>query len=140
MDVEIRVKRIYDEAAADDGLRVLVERLWPRGMSKERAAVHLWLREIAPSVQLRRWFGHDPSRWTEFRRRYRRELDAREEAVELILERCGRSAVTLLYSARDRERNSAVVLGEYLAERKSRRAGARPERSPIEAQAHKRKP
>lgn len=110
----LRLKRIYEPAAKEDGARVLVDRVWPRGISKEDAALTLWLKEIAPSTTLRKWFGHDPVRWAEFQRRYRAELDANEAAVER-LEDCLRSGpVTLLYAARDPEHNQAVALADYL--------------------------
>lgn len=107
-------KRVYEPVAATDGQRVLVDRLWPRGLSKEAAALDAWLRELAPSSELRQWFQHDPSKWPEFRRRYFSELDAHPEALEplLGLERPG--TVTLLYSAKDEAHNNAVALTEYL--------------------------
>ncbi len=116
----IRLKRVYEPAARSDGLRFLVERLWPRGVT--RAALHLeaWLQDVAPSTALRRWFAHEPSKWREFRRRYRAELDERSEAWQRILAAARRGPVTLLYSARDGDRNSAVVLAEYLQDRGAR--------------------
>ena len=113
----MRLRRIYEPAQADDGLRVLVDRLWPRGLKKEQAAVDLWLKEAAPSDELRRWFGHQSERWEEFRRRYRQELEAAPEALSPLLERLrAGEAVTLLYAARDEARNNAVVLREYREE------------------------
>ncbi|MBB2155003.1 DUF488 domain-containing protein [Gluconacetobacter diazotrophicus] len=110
----IRVRRIYDPPEPAEGARVLVDRLWPRGMSKARAALTLWLKDIAPSTELRLWFGHDPERWTEFQRRYRAELKANPAAVEQV-ERLGRQGpVTLLYAAHDPDHNEAVVLADYL--------------------------
>jgi uncharacterized protein YeaO (DUF488 family) len=113
----IVVKRVYDPPAQADGFRVLVDRLWPRGLSRERARVDLWLREIAPSEGLRRWFAHDPTRWEEFRRRYREELKDRGELLRRLkgLE-AEHGVLTLLYAARDREHNNAIVLREVLAE------------------------
>lgn len=109
------VKRAYEPAESADGYRVLVDRLWPRGISKERAALDAWDKEIAPSTELRKWFGHDPKKWDGFRKRYEHELD---EQDELIGELCelgkGRHKVTLVYGARDTEHNEAVVLQEYL--------------------------
>ena len=105
----IRVKRIYEAVGPEDGLRVLVDRLWARGLSKERARVDRWMREIAPSAALRRWFQHDPGRYAEFARRYRQELEGNPALAELKeLSRTG--VITLLYAARDREYNNAVVL------------------------------
>lgn len=112
----IRVKRVYEPASPADGARYLIERLWPRGMKKEALAMQGWLREIAPSAELRRWFAHDPAKWDEFQRRYRRELGARQEICRPLLDAARRGALTLLYSAHDREHNSAVVLKSYLEE------------------------
>lgn len=107
-------KRIQDGAATDDGIRVLVDRLWPRGMSKERASLDLWLKEIAPSTDLRKWFAHDPEKWEAFKARYFAELDASPAVVER-LSALGRTArVTLLYSARDEQHNNAAALCDYL--------------------------
>ncbi|MEM0183994.1 MAG: DUF488 family protein, partial [Thermoproteus sp.] len=109
----IKIKRVYEEPSPDDGVRVLVDRLWPRGLSRERAKVDYWLKEVAPSDELRRWFGHDPERWEEFKERYWRELDSKREAVEELVALVRSNAVvTLLYAARDRERNNAVALRE----------------------------
>lgn len=113
----IRIKRVYEPAARGDGRRVLVERLWPRGIRKEALAADEWVKEVAPSTPLRQWFGHRVERWDEFRRRYRHELRANRAAWAPILAASTRGPVTLLYSARDPEHNSAVVLREYLFER-----------------------
>lgn len=113
----VTVKRVYEAPAATDGARFLVERLWPRGVRKDALALAGWLKDIAPSEGLRRWFGHDPSKWEEFRRRYFEELDRNREALRPIMEAVARGGATLLYSARDREHNSAVALAEYLAKR-----------------------
>ena len=116
----LRLKRAYEAPSEADGTRVLVERLWPRGMTKEAAALDLWLKEVAPSGELRRWYGHDPARWAEFRRRYEAELrgggaaEARQRLEALCRE--GRT-VTLVFAARDEARNSAVVLRDVLEER-----------------------
>ena len=110
----IKVKRVYEPAEPGDGTRLLVERLWPRGIKKEALAMDEWLKEVAPSSQLRRWFRHDPARWKEFRRRYFAELDGRPDAWEPIRESARRGTVTLLYSARDTEHNNAVALRAYL--------------------------
>lgn len=118
----IRVKRVYDPPESDDGMRFLVERLWPRGLSKVALCIDGWLRDVAPSHELRRWFGHDPKRWEEFRRRYFAELDARPEAWRPLLEAAARGNVTLLFSARDTEHNNAVALRDYLLARLSEMA------------------
>ena len=103
----IRLKRVYEEPATDDGLRVLVERLWPRGLSKERAAVDVWIKDVAPSPELRRWFNHDPARWDEFRRRYRAELGQKKDVVEELRQKCKGQTVTFVYAAHDDEHNGA---------------------------------
>ncbi|MEM0482190.1 MAG: DUF488 domain-containing protein [Nitrososphaerota archaeon] len=114
-----KIKRAYDKPAKDDGYRVLVDRIWPRGLSKESARIDLWMREIAPSTGLRKWFGHDPSKWPVFKARYEKELDSKSAFIEdlLNLEKM-HGVVTLLYGARDTEHNNAVVLKEYLETRK----------------------
>lgn len=112
----IRLKRAYDPAAEHDGARVLVDRLWPRGVSKVRAALTLWCRDVAPSTELRQWFGHDPVRWEEFRRRYRAELRANDGAVATLRDLARQGPVTLIYAARDERHNEAVVLRELLME------------------------
>ena len=112
----IALKRAYEEADANDGTRVLVDRLWPRGLSKERARVDAWLKEVAPSDELRRWFGHDPDKFAEFRKRYEAELasESGKEAVTKLRELVKRGHVTLLFAARDMEHNNAVVLRDVL--------------------------
>jgi uncharacterized protein YeaO (DUF488 family) len=112
--VSLAIKRVYDAPAKSDGYRVLVDRLWPRGVSKERAMLDLWLKEIAPSTELRKWFGHDAKRWSEFQRRYRAELRANREAVDKLRGLAERRRVTLLYGARDGHHNEAVVLRDYV--------------------------
>jgi uncharacterized protein YeaO (DUF488 family) len=114
MALDIEIKRIYDPPAAGDGYRVLVDHVWPRGVSKERARLDEWARELAPSDELRRWFDHRPERFEEFRARYRRELEARAEQVEKLRDRAREGSLTILYAARDREHNNAVVLAELL--------------------------
>ena len=111
--LDVRVRRIYDPPG-EDGQRVLVDRLWPRGITRERAALEAWVPELAPSPALRRWFGHDPERWVEFRRRYRTELLAQAAGLERLRESAARGPVTLLYGARDPEHNHALVLREVL--------------------------
>jgi uncharacterized protein YeaO (DUF488 family) len=130
----IRIKRTYEPRARADGRRILVERLWPRGMKREALQMDAWMKEVAPSTQLRKWFGHRPDRWQEFRRRYKKELRANPGAWSSILDVSKRGAVTLLYSAHDLEHNGAVVLREYLMVRsrarpKAKRAKARSSRS-----------
>ncbi len=117
----IRVKRVYDEPEKLDGSRILVDRMWPRGLSKEAAAVDLWLKDVAPSTSLRKWFGHKAERWSEFKRRYARELDSEESAAALEEIRAKtRKTATLLFAARDCEHNNAIALREYLAAKKKR--------------------
>ena len=111
---EVAIKRVYEPPADGDGQRVLVDRLWPRGLSKDKADVALWLKEIAPSTELRKWFGHDPEKWPEFQKRFRAELDDNAEAVKELRGLIAKGKVTLLYSAHDEEHNNAVVLAEYL--------------------------
>ena len=110
----IRLKRVQDPIEEGDGLRVLVDGLWPRGVRKADAGVDLWLREIAPSAELRTWYGHDPRRWDEFRRSYRAELTSKQELLADLRAKTRESPVTLLFAARDRERNNAVVLKAVL--------------------------
>lgn len=111
---QIRIKRVYDAAGPDDGVRVLVDRLWPRGLPKAEAAVECWAKDIAPSNELRRWFGHDPKKWDEFQRRYRAELKSQDAALRELIGRCGKRPITLLYAAKDTEHNQAVVLKQVL--------------------------
>lgn len=114
---EVKIKRVYDTPDGDDGTRILVDRLWPRGLTKERACVDLWLKDIAPSTELRKWFGHDPAKWEQFRERYHRELEANVNLVSLLKEKLKGGAVTLLFAAKDAEHNEAVVLQEWLNRR-----------------------
>lgn len=117
--MSITIKRVYDKAEPSDGCRALVDGMWPRGVSKARAAVDGWYRELAPSRDLRRWFGHDPARWREFRRRYFEELDAADpESLETLRRHARESGLTLVFAARDREHNNAVALRDYLEERR----------------------
>lgn len=110
----IAIKRVYEPAADSDGQRVLVDRLWPRGVRKEDARLDEWLKEIAPSDELRKWFGHDPERWTEFQKRYREELKGKGEALEQLRALTAKGKVTLLFGAHDEKHNNAVVLADYL--------------------------
>jgi uncharacterized protein YeaO (DUF488 family) len=112
--VAVRIKRAYDAAEPGDGYRILVDRLWPRGVSKEQARLDEWAKGLAPSPELRRWFGHEPARFAEFRRRYRDELAAREQELQALRRRARGGTVTLVYGARDTEHNGAVVLAELL--------------------------
>ncbi len=111
---QIRIKRTYEPPSARDGARVLVDRIWPRGLKKSDAAISRWLKEIAPSTALRTWFGHDPARWEEFRRRYQAELEGKGALLEELREMATERPLTLLYSARDEAHNQAVVLREML--------------------------
>ena len=115
MSREIKLKRVYEKPEKSDGTRILVDRLWPRGLTKEKAAVDLWLKEIAPSTELRKWFGHDPKKWRSFRSRYETELKQHGDELKLIKEKTKSGTVTLLYGARDQEHNEAIVLKELLA-------------------------
>ena len=113
----LKTKRVYEPAEASDGIRFLVERLWPRGIKKEELKMETWLKDAAPSPALRKWFGHDPDKWDEFQRRYRAELESNPDAWQPILQAAKQGNVTLLYSARDTEHNSAVLLKEFVETR-----------------------
>ena len=113
----IQIKRVYDPPARTDGVRLLVERLWPRGLKKEAAKLDGWLREVAPSTELRKWFSHDPAKWPEFQRRYAAELDRHPEAWQPILDTARKGDVTLLFSSHDAEHNNVVALKAYLETR-----------------------
>lgn len=112
--MKIRTKRVYDAVSADDGFRVLVDRLWPRGMTKERLGADAWMKELAPSTELRKWFKHETPSWTEFKRRYFRELSEKKDTLDGLRQAIEKGRVTLLYSAQDRDRNHAVALKEFL--------------------------
>jgi uncharacterized protein YeaO (DUF488 family) len=112
--MEIKLKRVYEKSAKEDGTRILVDRLWPRGLTKLKANVDIWLKEIAPSTELRKWFHHDPEKWDEFKKRYRRELENKEELIEALKKELKAGTVTLLYGAKDEEHNEALVLKELL--------------------------
>ncbi len=113
---KLRLKRVYEAPAESDGLRILADRLWPRGLKKEKAAIALWLKDLAPSHDLRHWFGHDPARWLEFQRRYHQELKARPGALAPLRQALQHhETVTLLYAARDEQHNNAVALRNFLA-------------------------
>jgi uncharacterized protein YeaO (DUF488 family) len=115
--MSLATKRVYEPVSTKDGIRILVDRLWPRGLSKERAAVDLWLKAIAPSTELRQWFGHEPAKWPGFRRKYFAELATHPDEVQQIRALAKRRRVTLVYGARDAERNDAVALLDYLESR-----------------------
>jgi len=110
----IKLKRVYEPVEEEDGVRILVERLWPRGMKKEDANITLWLKDIAPSPELRKWYGHDPDKWPEFKKRYRQELKENKEIVSELREKAKEHVITFVYAAKDEERNSALVLKEFL--------------------------
>jgi uncharacterized protein YeaO (DUF488 family) len=116
MPIEVRARRVYDEPDPGDGYRVLIDHVWPRGVSKERAHLDEWARELAPSDELRKWFDHVPARFGEFRTRYRKELAAHGEQIELLRDRARSGPVTIVYAARDTEHNNAVVLAELIRE------------------------
>ena len=111
----MKIKRVYEKPEKDDGIRILVDRLWPRGLTKEKAGIDLWLKDIAPSTELRKWFGHDPVKWKEFRKRYSNELKKNEEQVSLLKDKMKKGTVTLVYGAKDEEHNEALVLKELFS-------------------------
>lgn len=115
----IKLKRAYEPPTPEDGFRVLVDRLWPRGISKDAARIGLWLKEAAPSDELRQWFNHDPARWDEFGQRYRRELEENAEALAPLLAEIRKGPVTLIYGAKDEARNNAVALKEFIVSRQA---------------------
>jgi uncharacterized protein YeaO (DUF488 family) len=112
--MKIKIKRVYEPPEKDDGTRILVDRLWPRGLTKEKAAVDLWLKDLAPSTELRKWFAHDPAKWAEFKRRYHDEISRNTEQLALLKNQREKGQVTLLYGAKDKEHNEAIVLQEIL--------------------------
>jgi uncharacterized protein YeaO (DUF488 family) len=116
----LRLKRAYEPKASSDGQRILVDRLWPRGLSKKRVAIDAWMKELAPSAALRRWFAHDPRKWVEFQKRYKVELRTQSELLDKIAKRALRGRVTLVYGARDEAHNDAVVLSAVIRRRMSR--------------------
>lgn len=113
--MNINIKRVYESPDKKDGTRILVDRLWPRGLTKEKAKVDLWLKDIAPSAELRKWFGHDPEKWMEFKKRYRSELNENAASVSQLKEQIKKGTVTLVYGAKDEEHNDAFFLKEYLS-------------------------
>lgn len=116
--MDIRIKRVYEAAAEDDGKRVLVDRLWPRGLSKERAQVDVWVKELAPSTELRRWYAHEASKWPEFRARYAAELEDHGEALEALLDLTREGTVTFLFGSKEERLNNATALKEILEARR----------------------
>jgi uncharacterized protein YeaO (DUF488 family) len=119
-DRTVQLKRAYEPPAGRDGFRILVDRIWPRGISKDSARIDLWLKDIAPSTGLRRWFGHGPEKWTEFRERYFRELEKNPELAAELEEQLGRHSVTFVYAAKDEQHNNAVALRDYLEQKSDR--------------------
>jgi uncharacterized protein YeaO (DUF488 family) len=113
--MKIQIKRVYEKPDPKDGFRILVDRLWPRGLTKEKAAVDLWLKDVAPSTELRKWFGHDPEKWKEFQKKYLKELKENKEAVDTLKEHLKKGTVTLLYAAKDEAHNEAQVLKDYFS-------------------------
>jgi uncharacterized protein YeaO (DUF488 family) len=120
----LKLKRAYEPASRDDGRRFLVERLWPRGMTKNALRLDAWFKEVAPSSQLRKWYSHDVGKWPEFEKRYRAELNRNPDAWKPVFEAARRGTVTLIYAAHDTQHNSAVVLADYLDEHLRRQRGA----------------
>jgi uncharacterized protein YeaO (DUF488 family) len=112
--MNIKLRRVYEKPTKQDGLRILVDRLWPRGLTKEKASVDLWLKEIAPSAELRKWFGHDPAKWKKFRARYETEIGHNREVFTFLEEKAREGTITLIYGARDKEHNEALVLKQLL--------------------------
>ncbi|MCJ7457969.1 MAG: DUF488 family protein [candidate division Zixibacteria bacterium] len=109
----LKVKRVYEEPAKEDGFRILIDRLWPRGLTKERAKVDLWLKDIAPSDALRKWYGHDPKKWLEFKHRYFSELKDKKESLDLIESKAKKGTVTILFGSKEERFNNAMALKEY---------------------------
>jgi len=110
-----KIKRVYEKPDKEDGVRILVDRLWPRGLKKEKAKVDIWIKEIAPSTELRKWFAHDPDKWEGFIKRYRQELKKNKEQVSLLKDHLKKGTVTLVYAAKDEEHNEAIVLKEMFS-------------------------
>jgi uncharacterized protein YeaO (DUF488 family) len=117
----IKIERIYDNPKGNDGFRILVDRLWPRGLSKDKVRIDLWQKDVAPSNSLRKWFGHDEKKWDDFKRRYFKELDKNIDSVSTILCKARQGSITLLYGAKEERFNNAVALKEYLEERNNTR-------------------
>ena len=111
----LQIRRVYESPSEDEGYRVLIDRLWPRGLRKDQVELDIWLKDVAPSTELRRWFGHDPSKWSEFKVRYFRELDGQPQAIADLVDRARNGRVTLLFGAKDAEHSNAAALVEYLS-------------------------
>ncbi len=114
---KLLLKRVYEETSKADGYRILVDRIWPRGIKKSEANIDLWLKEIAPSNELRKWFDHDPNKWIQFRAKYNKELKNKDEELNIIKQRLKKSTVTLLFGAKDKEHNQAIVLLKFIQKR-----------------------
>ncbi len=112
--MELKIKRVYEKPDSDDGTRILVDRLWPRGLTKEKASVDVWMKEIAPTTELRKWFDHDPEKWKAFIKKYTKELQENKELVDVLKEYMKQGIVTLVYGARDEIHNEALVLKEFI--------------------------
>jgi uncharacterized protein YeaO (DUF488 family) len=112
--MNIKIKRAYEQANKDDGVRILVDRLWPRGLTKEKASVDLWLKDIAPSTELRKWFGHDPDKWKSFRGRYETEIRHNQDLIKVLKQKAREGTITLVHAARDEKHNEALVLKRFL--------------------------
>lgn len=112
--MNIKIKRVYEQPEKDDGMRILVDRLWPRGLTKEKASVDLWLKDIAPSTELRKWFGHDPDKWKRFRGRYQTEIRNNLDLIRVLMQKAREGTITLIYGARDEKHNEALVLKQFL--------------------------
>ena len=112
--MNIKIKRVYEQPDRKDGERILVDRLWPRGLTKEKGHVDLWIKEIAPSTDLRKWFGHDPKKWKNFRRRYETEIRHKEDLIKVLKQKAREGTITLIYGARDEKHNEALVLRQFL--------------------------
>lgn len=111
----IKIKRVYESFDKNDGFRILIDRLWPRGLTKEKAKIDIWLKDVAPSDSLRKWFGHDPAKWNEFKKRYFQEIKGKAELIKTIKDKMRKGTVTLAYGAKDIEHNNAQALKEYLS-------------------------
>lgn len=120
--MKIKIKRVYEPASDDDGMRILVDRIWPRGITKSRANLDSWMPDIAPSSDLRRWFNHDPEKWTQFTRRYANQLRDNKAAVQALREKVARGPITLLYAAKDEQHNNAAALKQFLVSSKNQTA------------------
>src|SRR5512136_1204253 len=110
----LKIKRVYDQASPGDGRRILVDRLWPRGIKKEDAAIDSWLKDIAPSNELRKWYSHDPAKWTQFKERYWKELDAKPDTVSSLVQQSQKSTITLVFSSKEEKLNNAAALKQYI--------------------------